>query len=141
MSYPRSIFIFSIIESGSINSRKFFFTNSMQKYIPIHKYVDTYLIVIIIQRKIMKLLINSTKSYFALMQFNLLLTFVNLNILYLYIFPYIVHASKTFVIHKFFPYFRCYFRICLSKESHIAGLQNLKCKYFQLFIKFKQLNY
>lgn len=68
----------------------------------------------------MKLLINSTKSYFALMQFNLLLTFVNLNILYLYIFPYIVHAS--FVIHKFFPYFRCYFRICLSKESHIAGL-------------------
>lgn len=68
----------------------------------------------------MKLLINSTKYYFALMQFNLLLTFVN--ILYLYIFPYIVHASKTFVIHKFFPYFRCYFRICLSKESHIAGL-------------------
>lgn len=66
----------------------------------------------------MKLLINPT-------------TFINLNILYLCIFLYIAHASKNFVIHKSFPYFRYYFRICLSKESHIA-LQD----YIILFIKY-----
>lgn len=69
----------------------------------------------------MKLLINSIKFYFIVNAFNSLLTFVNLNYsIFIYFSIYTVHASKSFIIHKFFPYFRCYFRICLSKESHIA---------------------
>lgn len=69
-----------MIESGSVSLEKFFFSSSMRSTFPSINTLDTcnnYL----------------EKNYEIIPT-----TFVNLNILYLCIFLYIIHASKSFVM-------------------------------------------